>query len=35
MIVPGTILPLGMVTSLIGLPFFILLIMRQVRGESL
>ncbi len=34
-IVPGTILPLGMVTSLIGLPFFIVLIMRQVRGEAL
>ncbi|WP_082652500.1 iron ABC transporter permease [Aureimonas sp. AU12] len=31
-IVPGAVLPLGMVTSLTGLPFFIFLVLRQTRG---
>ncbi|SIP92362.1 iron complex transport system permease protein [Rhizobium sp. RU35A] len=32
-ILPGAVLPLGMVTSLAGLPFFIFLILRKSRGS--
>jgi iron complex transport system permease protein len=34
LIVPGAVLPIGMVTSLIGLPFFIILILRDRRLTS-
>jgi len=34
LIVPGAVLPIGMVTSLIGLPFFIVLILRDRRLTS-
>ena len=34
-IVPGAVLPLGMVTALTGLPFFIVLVLRQARSEGL
>ncbi len=34
-IVPGAVLPLGMVTALTGLPFFILLVLRHMKGERL
>lgn len=30
-LLPGTILPIGIITSLIGVPFFLVLIFRQVR----
>ncbi|WP_323572327.1 FecCD family ABC transporter permease [Rhizobium sp. AN95] len=33
-IVPGAVLPLGMVTSLTGLPFFIFLVLRQTKGDA-
>ncbi|MCM2292042.1 iron ABC transporter permease [Allorhizobium sp. BGMRC 0089] len=32
-ILPGAVLPLGMVTSLAGLPFFIFLVLRNTRGS--
>ncbi|MFK3779059.1 FecCD family ABC transporter permease [Agrobacterium sp. NPDC089420] len=35
MIVPGAVLPLGMVTALTGLPFFIVLVMRNMKGGGL
>ena len=31
-IVPGTILPIGVLTSLLGVPFFFLLILKKKRG---
>lgn len=34
-IIPGAVLPLGMVTSLTGLPFFIFLVMKQTKGDFL
>ncbi|OLP55023.1 hypothetical protein BJF92_16610 [Rhizobium rhizosphaerae] len=34
-VVPGAVLPLGMVTSLTGLPFFIILVLRNIKGEGL
>lgn len=32
-ILPGSVLPLGMVTSLVGLPLFLFLVLRQNRGQ--
>lgn len=32
-LIPGAVLPLGMVTSLTGLPFFVFLVMRRIRAE--
>ncbi|THF52445.1 FecCD family ABC transporter permease [Allorhizobium terrae] len=34
-IVPGAVLPFGMVTALAGLPFFIVLVMRHTKGDAL
>ena len=33
-IVPGVLLPVGIITALVGLPVFVLLVLRRTRGAA-